>query len=979
MSEITDSLEAFLDYVRILKGDEKGEAQVFCDRLFLAFGHKGYKEASAELEYRIKKLSTGGTSFADLIWKPRLLLEMKKRGENLFLHYKQAFDYWIHAVPNRPRYVVLCNFDEFWIYDFDKQLDVPVDIVPTVDLPRRYTALNFLFPDDPQPIFRNDLEAVSRQAADKVSQLFKVLVARGIDRARAQRFVLQLVIAMFSEDIGLLPAGTVLSLANDCLHKGQSSYDLFQGLFTQMNTKKPANGGRFKNVPYFNGGLFQDIDPVDLKPAELELICEPDEGAATKDWSKVNPAIFGTIFQQSMEGRDRHALGAHFTSEADIMRIVAPTISRPWNERIVKAATMKDLLAVRSDLMNFKVLDPACGSGNFLYVAYRELVRIEIALMAKLKATVSDANFQAQAKTISLISPQQFYGIDKDPFGVELAKVTLMLAKKLALDEAIAVLKRDQIELPLDGDDALPLDNLDDNIRCDDALFTDWPDVDAIVGNPPYQSKNKMIDEFGRAYVNRVRKQFPDVPGRADYCVYWFRKAHDCLDPGERAGLVGTNTIRQNYSRIGGLEYIVDNGGTISEAVSSQVWSGDAVVHVSIVNWVKGAQKGSKKLFRQVGEKRDSPWEIIEVPVIGSSLSFTIDVTTARPIEANAQSTACYQGQTHGNEGFLLGREEAQKILAGQKALKPYLHPFMITDDLIGTKDGLPSRYVIDFDELGLLDVQKFPAIYKILEERVLEARTKAADKEKERNKEAFSDDEDGKLAKDHANALKTWWLLFRRRGALLSQIAKLDRYIVCGRVTKRPIFEFVDPEIHPNDSLTAFPLDDDYSFGILQSSIHWLWFSERCSTLKSDPRYTSNTVFDSFPWPQSPSPKSVERVAKASVALRKVRRDLMDKYDLSLRELYRTLETAGESPFKQAQAVLDQAVRDAYGMSKADNPLTFILALNREVTSFEDKGKPVTGPGLPPSIKDRSKFVTADRISMPGKASSTPLAAASD
>jgi hypothetical protein len=118
MSDVTDRLEAFLKYGHLLRGDEKGEAQVFCDRLFQAFGHKGYKEAGADLEFRIKKKSTGGTSFADLVWKPRLLLEMKKRGENLFHHYQQAFDYWIHAVPDRPRYVALCNFDEFWIYDF---------------------------------------------------------------------------------------------------------------------------------------------------------------------------------------------------------------------------------------------------------------------------------------------------------------------------------------------------------------------------------------------------------------------------------------------------------------------------------------------------------------------------------------------------------------------------------------------------------------------------------------------------------------------------------------------------------------------------------------------------------------------------------------------------------------------------------------------------------------------------------------------
>ncbi len=972
MDEITKRLEDFVDYSKLLKGDEKGEAQVFCDRLFQAFGHKGYKEVGAELEFRIKKHSARGTSFADLIWKPRLLLEMKKRGENLFLHHKQAFDYWVYAVPNRPRYVVLCNFDELWIYDFDKQIDAPVDVVRIPDLPKRYPALNFLFPEEREPVFGNDREAVSRDAADKVAQLFRATISRGVDRTRAQRFVLQLVVAMFAEDIGLLPAGIVYGLADDCLHKGQNAFDLFGGLFEQMNTAAPAKGGRFAKVPHFNGGLFAVIDPVDLNKEELELLGGKD-GAATKDWSKVNPAIFGTIFQQSMYAKERHAYGAHFTSEADILRIVTPTLVRPWRARIAKATTMKELIALRKELLDFKVLDPACGSGNFLYVSYRELVRLEIELLAKLKESVATATFAEQVKAISLISPKQFYGIDRDSFGVELAKVTLMLAKKLALDEATAALERNQVELPLE-DHALPLDNLDPNIICDDALFAAWPEVDAIIGNPPYQSKNKMIDELGRAYVNRVRRKIPGVPGRADYCVYWLRRTHDHLKKGQRAGLVGTNTIRQNYSRIGGLDYIVQNGGTITEAVSSQVWSGDAVVHVSIVNWIKGEEKGPKKLFRQLGDNRDSPWEIKELPWIGPSLSFEVDVSTACAISANAHSTACYQGQTHGHDGFLLSIEDAEQLIAADKRLKRYIHPFLITDDLIGTKTGLPSRYVIDFEDLSALDVRKFKEVYESLEERVLKDRVEAAQKEKKRNEEALSDDEKGKTAKDHANALKTWWLLFRRRGELLSHIESLTRYIVCGRVTKRPIFEFVSPEIRPNDSLTAFPLDDDYSFGILQSSIHWDWFTERCSTLKSDPRYTSNTVFDSFAWPQQPTAKAVEKVAKAAVALRKIRRELIKKYGLSLRELYRSLETPGESPFKDAHARLNEAVREAYGMSKADDVLTFLLVLNQSVCTREQDGQPVLGPGLPAFIKNRAAFVTSDFLSMP---KATDLAAA--
>jgi type II restriction/modification system DNA methylase subunit YeeA len=397
----------FVEYVGLLRGDEKGEAQVFCDRLFQAFGHRGYREAGATLEYRIRRRSTGGTSFADLVWKPRLLIEMKKRGENLYLHYRQAFDYWVNAVPNRPRYVVLCNFDEFWIYDFDKQLDEPVDLVTLSDLPLRYTALNFLFPDDPSPIFGNDRESVSRDAADKVAQLFNSLIERGIPRAQAQRFVLQTVVAMFSEDIGLLPVGVVYWIVEDCLKRGQSSYDLFGALFQQMNNPQPAFGGRFQQVPYFNGGLFHTIEPVDLTTDEL-LLLGGTEGASTKDWTKVNPAIFGTLFQQSMDAAARHAYGAHYTSEVDILRIVNPTIVRPWQELLDAASTLRDLMRLRQALFQFKVLDPACGSGNFLYVSYRELARLEIHLLAKMYAEFSTRTLAEQIKFLSGISPHQF-------------------------------------------------------------------------------------------------------------------------------------------------------------------------------------------------------------------------------------------------------------------------------------------------------------------------------------------------------------------------------------------------------------------------------------------------------------------------------------------------------------------------------------------------------------------------------------------
>lgn len=303
MSEILDRLNDFVAYGKTLDGDEKGEAQVFCDRLFKAFGHLGYKEAGATLEFRIKKKASKSTGFADLVWKPRLLIEMKKRGEKLHLHYRQAFEYWINAVPDRPRYVVLCNFQEFWIYDFDKQLDEPVDVVTLEELPKRYTALNFLFPDDRKPVFGNDREAVSREAADQMAAVFRALFKSSSNqesRQRAQRFVLQTVVAMFAEDIDLLPSNTVQSIVTDCLENGQNPFDLFGDLFRQMNSPTPARAGRFKGVRYFNGGLFSIVDPVELNRTELELI-GGRSGAATKDWSRCRGA--------SLWSNDRRLLG----------------------------------------------------------------------------------------------------------------------------------------------------------------------------------------------------------------------------------------------------------------------------------------------------------------------------------------------------------------------------------------------------------------------------------------------------------------------------------------------------------------------------------------------------------------------------------------------------------------------------------------------------------------------------------------------
>ena len=498
-SPVTSQEKALRDFAAFaakLNGDEKSEAQIFLLHLLAAFGHNPNTLPEGSIfEYRVR-VPGERTKYADFVWPGRTLIEMKSRGVKLSKHYQQTFDYWLHLVPHRPPYVALCNFDEFWIYDFNTQLNEPMDKVPLADLPERHAALNFLFPRAFEPLFAHNWVHVTREAARDVAHAFNSLVARGEDRVRARRFILQCVVAMFAEDIGLLPQDIFTHLLDEC-RGGASSYDLIGGLFRQMNDPNPARAGRYAGVDYFNGGLFATVDPIELTPPELG----PLFGAANENnWSYVQPVIFGTLFEGSLGKEERHALGAHFTYESDIQKIVRPTIVRPWDERIAAARTAPDLLALLKELREFRVLDPACGSGNFLFVAYRSLRELEQRLLLHLFA--QDKRQFAKVGLASGISPKSFFGIDVNENAVETAKVTLMLARRLAHREAEKFWADHAEELPgqdthsLEFERDLPLDNLDANILCADALFTRWPEVDAIIGNPPYLGSRYLAKDL---------------------------------------------------------------------------------------------------------------------------------------------------------------------------------------------------------------------------------------------------------------------------------------------------------------------------------------------------------------------------------------------------------------------------------------------------------------------------------------------------
>jgi hypothetical protein len=953
----------FLNWVKQhIKGDEKGEAHLFLDRLFQAFGHLGLKEAGGVLEMRVKH-DDGGTAFADFVWKPVVLVEMKKRGTNLQSFYRQAFDYWTRLVPGRPRYVVLCNFDEFWVYDFETQMDTPVDKLKLADLPERYGPLAFLFPIFEKPNFGNDQQAVTREAANLLALCFNSLIQRAVPQELSQRFILQMLVALFSEDIGLLKKYLVAQLLDEC-KEPQDSFDLIGGLFIQMNSPGQATGGRFKGVDYFNGGLFSNPARLELESDEIHFLKE----AAKADWSQVRPEIFGTLFEHSLGKKERHAFGAHFTSPSDIMKIIGPTIVEPWRDQIENAKTLKRLLELQSKMITYTVLDPACGSGNFLYIAYREMKRLEFRINERITLLSSK---QTEGQTaLGLLTANQFYGMDVNPFAVELAKVTMVIARKLAIDELHIT------------EHALPLDNLDQNFIAGDALLNPdgyqapWPKVDVIIGNPPFLSSKKLKPERGPDYVKSLRKAYAKVPGMADYCVYWFRKAHDELeectleDPCTgRAGLVGTQNVRNNQSRVGGLDHIVKTG-TILEAVDNQPWSGEANVNVSIVNWVKSKDPKllTKKrvLWSQIKppntkQKKPRNWELgrtyelerRECLHIGPAITDKIDVTGAIDLQCNLVPQRSFNGQMLGHSAFLLTEEQRKIILSKDPVSSSVIYPYLNGKEFL-TGSGKPRRYVLDFRKMDQIQAAQYKGAFDWVRSHVLPDRQRKADEGK---------DKSGKQRSHHKGFLARWWQLSFGRPELITAIESSPRYLCCSLVTKRPIFVFVHSSIRPSNLLQIFTFDDDYSFGILQSSLHWLWFMEKSSKLRGDFRF-GESVWNTFPWPQDPNSSHIDAVAKAARAVREIRAEALSKVKGGLRAVYQILDLPGAHPLKDAHTCLDDAVRITYGFSQADDPLSRLLQLNQDIARRIEEKQDVTKPGIPTTYPTPSRLLSTDCIS---------------
>lgn len=884
------------------RGTERSEAQTFCNELLDCYGTE--RKRVARFEER-----TGAGGFIDMIWPEICLIEMKRPSEadKLAEHREQALNYWKEVSKHAgesgqkaPEWIVLCAFERFEVLDPDAGWDKPVDEFPLAELPERLSSLKFLAEED--PYFRASQADLSREAVGKLTDLYKALRdRRAADLDTLRVFILQIVWSMFAEDLGLLPSN-VLSRVLEGLIKEphRSSADELGQLFRYLaeESPRPAKGSIYEGTPYANGGLFEHPALVHLEVEELETLRE----TCNLDWHQVEPAIFGTILQGAL-GRDKQwALGAHYTSEADIMKVVGPTVVEPWEERIEALSSAAEAEQAWRDLMSYVVLDPACGSGNFLYVAYRELRRIELQLRERL-AELRAAEGIAPQEELEFFTIANMKGIEVEAFAAELARVTLWMGHKLAAEE----MREHGLSEP-----TLPLVDLS-GIQRAHALRIEWPEADAIIGNPPYHGSQRLRRELGDAEVEFLEQEFEI--GVKDYAVYWFRKAHERLKPGGRAGLVATNSVTQNRNRKPSLEWIVDTGGVISDAISKQEWTGDATVNVSIVNWVKEPAAAPQKCI------------LDGVHVIGVAPSlFPQDVDVSSAIRLPSNDGFAFQGPIPVGDGFVLDEEEARQVLVDKEAdYSEVVRRYLVGKDIATDPRQAPSRWIIDFGVRPLEQAANWPRALAIVEDCVKPTRM--------RNK--------------MNSRRERWWIFGSPAADMRRAIGGLDRFAVANRIGKRFLMAWSEADVCPSDLTIVFAFDSDYAMGILSSLAHIKWAWARSSTMRVDLRYTPTTVFETFPWPAA-SDAQRDGIAEACRDLFACRGQLCQERDIGLTALYNEVDEGMHRELRDLHHELDRAVVAAYGWpaSAADDPVESnrrLLELNQAIANDEVE---YAGPG---------------------------------
>ena len=843
--------------------------------------------------------ATGGQGWAD-VWKRGCFAwEYKGKHGDLQKAYDQLLRY-SDALDNPPLLIV-SDIERIRIHTRFTNTVKRVEELTLDDLlvPARLAILRQAFNDPDALKSTQTTVQVTEKAAEQFSRIAQILRRYGHESHEVAHFLIRLLFCLFAEDVGILPAGLFTRL----LHQPRLQSGVFSAQLRQLFGAM-ADGGNFgvEIIPHVNGGLFNDAVVLPLDGDSLLVLRE----VARQDWSAIEPAILGTLFERGLDPEKRSQLGAHFTSKDDILLVVEPVLMRPlrdeWAKRqklVEEALRLPDattkvkrdhrrrevltvLRTFREKLAALQILDAACGSGNFLYVSLRLLLDLE-------KEVINYAAALGDTVSFPMVSPAQFHGIELNPYACELAQATIWIGYIQWLRENGFGLPGEPILKPLDA-----IRQMDAILAYDAAerpVEPEWPAVDVIVGNPPFLGDKKMRGELGGHYVDDLRGVYAGrVPGGADLVTYWFEKARSQVEAGEakRVGLLATNSIRQRGNRTV-LDRIKRSGG-IFLAWSDRPWVLDgADVRVSIVGF-----DGGTETERVLDGKR--------VAVVNSDLTAAADVTAAVALPEN--EGLCFLGVMKAGP-FDIDAARAQELLT--MPINPNGRPNSdVLRRRIGAQDitgRFEDRWIIDFDHLPESSAARYEGPFEYLRTHVKPIRDQNRDR----------------------GLRQRWWQHGRPRPELRAALRGLRRYIATPEVAKHRIFVWLPTSVLPDHTTHVIARDDDYFFGVLHSRSHEVWSLAQGARMGvgNDPRYSSSRTFATFPFPWPPGKESASDVRVEAIAA--AARALVDERDRWLRpaganesqladRTLTNLYNQGPEWLKQAHARLDAAVLDAYG-----------------------------------------------------------------
>ena len=913
----------FIAKWRRSRGQEAAGAQEWFIDLCRVVGHGTPNELDPQQSWftfeRSVRQASGRPGRADVYKQGYFAWEFKGVHHDLDEAYAQLQRY--REALRNPPILVVSDFRTIIVHTNFINKVSEVHTIPLDDLgePESLQILRrvFFYPSELEPEITPD--DVTRETADIFAEIAQSMRGRGIDSLEVARFLNRLVFCFFAQDVRLLP-DRVLSDLCENYNTNTAEFDAaLLELFHSMNEGKRFG---FTPIPHFNGDLFKDPDTICMTDGELEKLVE----ATLPNWAHIDPSIFGTLFERVIDPAKQGLIGAEYTTEADILTVINPVIMDPlraeWLELQGKVGALmlfegrrnenkasQLLREFQSRIASFTVLDPACGSGNFLYVALRQLRDLEKEVIA-LAIENGFNDFQPQ------VSPEQFLGIELDEYASELARTSLWIGFLQWSIENGYPFQRDPVLGALntiERRDAILAWDEDGN-----AVEPEWPPADYIVGNPPFLGHVPFREQLGDEYVETVYALYGErIPNSSDLCCYWFEKARAEIDAGKckRAGLLATQAIRFQTNRP--VLQRIKGSGDIFHVISDQEWRSNdpdaASVHISIICFDDGTEE-----VRVL--------DSIPTSNINADLTRGPDLTQAKRLSENAGIS--FMGVTK------IGSFEISQEVAAAMLRQPNPHgkpnSDVIKHRIIGRDINQSSSNMMTIDfgiEMSETEAALYEAPFEHLKTNVKPLRDTHAD----------------------YRARTYWWRYGVPRIEMRQALKGLKRYIATSLTSQHRMFKYFSSSVVPENTVIVFAREDDYFFGVLQSHIHTLWAEGVGTQLEDRPRYTPTTCFETFPFPR-PDDEQRAAIAEAANELNQLRENWLNPVDmlgepaLSARERRRRTLTNlyNEYPtwLRNAHAKLDAAVAAAYGWQPDladEETLDRLLALNLERAAAEE------------------------------------------